>query len=139
MFQYHGAEHAVVNCLEKGQGLDVKNVARCRTEHPRCGTSFIFIVFIIMLVIFSFAPLLLSGLEMGFWQRRFALFSIRLLLLVPVVGLAYELLKFSGRHEGNPLLKVFIFPGLLIQRITATRPSRKQIEVAIAAYKAIQK
>jgi uncharacterized protein YqhQ len=122
LFQYHGAEHKVINCYEAKKKITIKNVKKFTTLHPRCGTSFIFIVLIISVILFSF-------LEVG-WLR-----ILWKLLLIPVVaGISYELLKLSNKFKGNFLIKALIWPGLMLQKVTTKEPDNKQIEVSIKAF-----
>jgi uncharacterized protein YqhQ len=126
MFRYHGAEHKVVNCFEAGKKLEIKNVKKFSTLHPRCGTSFLVIVVVISILIFSFIT--------GPWHIR--LFG-RILLLPAVAGISYELLRLGGRHKDNRLVRIINAPGAWVQRISTKEPSSKQIEVAITAFKAV--
>ncbi|MFH1682433.1 MAG: DUF1385 domain-containing protein [Candidatus Woesearchaeota archaeon] len=122
LFQYHGAEHKVINCYEAGEEVTVKNVKKYPTLHTRCGTSFIFIVLIFSIITFSF-------LEIG-WMRLFWKF-----LLIPVVaGFSYEFLKLSDRFRTNLLMKILIWPGLMLQKITTKEPDDQQIAVSIKAW-----
>ena len=105
--------------------LTVKNVKKYSTLHPRCGTNFIMIVFVVSILIFSFIP------TNGFLYR----FGMRLLLLPLIAGLSYEFLRFAGKYFENPLVKIIIFPGLMLQRITTRKPDDSMIEVAIKALK----
>lgn len=127
VFMYHGAEHKSIHCYEKGFELTVENVKAQTRLHPRCGTSFLLIVMVISIVIFS----LIS------WDMNiFARLGYRLLLLPIVAGLSYEIIKLAGRYD-NILTKIISKPGLLFQYITTREPDDSQIEVAIAAIKAV--
>lgn len=127
VFEYHGAEHKAVFTYEKDLPLTVENAKKQTRFHPRCGTSFILIVFVISI----FAYMLLPK------QSTFAAnFFLRLAFLPLIGGVAYEVLKFSARHIGNPLVKLLIAPGLLLQRITTQEPDDTQLEVALAALQA---
>ncbi len=126
VFQYHGAEHKTIHCYENSLPLTPENAQSFYTLHPRCGTSFMMFVLIISLLIFS-----LMGWP-GLVQR-----VVSRLLLIPVVaGLSYELLQFTGRHD-NALVKALSMPGILLQKLTTREPDEKQLEVAIAAMKAV--
>jgi uncharacterized protein YqhQ len=129
VFQYHGAEHKVVLAYEAGEELTVENAARYSTLHPRCGTAFLLIVMIISIFVFSFLS------TDNIWWRV----GSRILLLPLVAGLSYEVLKFSGRHYRNPIVALFVAPGLWLQRLTTREPDGTQIEVAIAALKQVLK
>lgn len=125
-FEYHGAEHKTIDCYEKGLELTPENAAKCTRFHPRCGTSFIFVVLILSIIIFSVIS----------WEmNKFAIMGLRIALLPLVVGIAFEFIMFAGKHP-NVITKIFSAPGLLMQRITTREPDEAQIEVAIAAFKA---
>lgn len=130
LFQYHGAEHKTVHCYEAGKPITVKNVKKFTTLHPRCGTSFLFIVLIIAIIVFS-----VVRIDLPFWL----LFFYRIPLILPIAGIAYEILKITARFKENIFMKILITPGLWIQKITTREPDNKQIEVAIAAFKAVVK
>jgi len=142
LFQYHGAEHMSIHCYEKGKNLDAENIKKFSTLHPRCGTAFIMIVMVVAILTFSIiTPIILTTfpqlLDMGNLPRRIILFLVRISLLPLIAGLSYEFLKFSAKFEHNPVMKIFIFPGLLMQKITTKKPDKKQIEVAMAAVKKV--
>ncbi len=126
VFQYHGAEHKTIFCYEAGEELTVENVKKQKRLHPRCGTSFLIFVMIISIILFSFIS----------WEDRIMRIVIRLLLLPVVAGIAYEIIKFAGRHDG-PVVKILSAPGMWIQKITTNEPDESQIEVAIAALKSV--
>jgi uncharacterized protein YqhQ len=127
VFQYHGAEHSAVHCYEHGRKLTPENAIKFTTLHPRCGTSFLVIVVAISIVVFSF-------IADPRWVVKF--FS-RILLIPVIAGLSYEVLKISAKYEKNPVAEIIIKPGLWVQKLTTRRPTRKQLEVAIAALKAV--
>lgn len=142
LFQYHGAEHMSIHCYEKGKTLDVENIKKFPTLHPRCGTAFIMIVMVVAILTFSIiTPIILimfpQLLDVGAFPRKIVLFFIRLSLLPLIAGLSYEFLKVSARFEHNPMMKIFIFPGLLMQKVTTKKPNKKQIEIAMAAVKKV--
>lgn len=126
LFQYHGAEHKTINCYEQGKKLTVPNVKACSTMHPRCGTSFIVLVIALSAVIFTFvsAP--------QWWAKL----GSRIILIPLIAGISYELLKLSARFKSNSAVRVAIYPGLWVQKLTTREPDNKQIEVAITAVKA---
>ena len=126
LFMYHGAEHKTIACYEAGEELTVENVRKHSRFHPRCGTSFLFIVVIVSIIIFSFVP----------WTSTLARVGLKLLCLPLVVGIAYEILKFTGRHE-NSCTKVLAAPGMFFQKFTTQEPEDDMIEVAIEAMKAV--
>lgn len=129
VFQYHGAEHRVINAHEAGEELSVENVQRYSSFHPRCGTSFLLIVMVVSILVFS-----LLG-EQVLWWRILS----RILLLPVVAGLSYELLKLSAKYEGSMLFKAIIAPGKWLQGLTTREPDNSQVEVAISALGAVLK
>ena len=140
LFQYHGAEHKAVYCYESNKELTIKNARRFSTLHPRCGTSFLFIVLIVSILVFSILPSLVIYLYPGFmslnfWSRRIILVMLRILVIPVIAGIGYELLKLSSRFEKNFFVKALIMPGLLVQKLTTRKPSSRQIEVALRALK----
>jgi len=125
VLQYHGAEHKAINAYEAGVALEATNVKGFPRLHPRCGTSFIFIVLLVSIVLFSIVP------DIGFFGRL----AYRL-ILIPVLGsISYEILKFSDRHRGSRILKVLMIPGLGLQRLTTKEPDDDMISVALKAVK----
>ena len=136
LFQYHGAEHKAIHCYEKGKKLNIENVKKFATLHPRCGTSFLFIVFIVSILVFSILPSVIMIYYPNFsnfnaWLRRGILFPIRILLIPVIAGISYEILKISDRHQKSLLFRIISMPGLLLQKITTQEPNKNQIEVAI--------
>lgn len=129
VFQYHGAEHKVINAFEAGDRLEVERVQRYSTLHPRCGTSFLLIVLVISILIFSFLG------EQVLWWRILS----RVLLLPVVAGISYELVKISGKYYSRPLCRVLIAPGMWLQKLTTGPPDDGQVEVALAAFGAVAK
>ncbi len=121
VFQYHGAEHKTIHCYEQGLALTPDNVASCSRLHPRCGTSFLFLVMIVSIFVFSFV---------GVHHLALRLLS-RIFLLPVVAGVSYELLKYCGRHMEKPLVRLIAWPGLQLQRLTTAEPERDMLEVAI--------
>ena len=127
VFMYHGAEHKTVFAWESGQDLTVENVRKFSTRHPRCGTSFILVVMIVSILVFS-----LLG-RPDFLHR-----VLYKLLLLPVVsGISYEVIRFTGKHRDWQWVKILSWPGLVMQKITTREPTDDQIEVAIAAMKKV--
>jgi uncharacterized protein YqhQ len=123
ILQYHGAEHKAINTYEAGVTLNVANVKRYSRLHPRCGTSFIFIVVIVSIFIFSIMP------NLGFAARL----AYRL-LLIPVIGaVSYELLKLSGKYRNSIIMRALTYPGLIFQCLTTKEPDNDMMEVAIKA------
>jgi uncharacterized protein YqhQ len=124
VFEYHGAEHKTIFCYENDEELTVENVKKHTRFHPRCGTSFILIVLVISIIVFSFVS----------WESIVNRVLWKILLLPIVAGISYEVLKFSGKSN-NALIKTLCIPGLALQKLTTREPDEKQIEVAIAALK----
>ncbi len=123
VLQYHGAEHKAINALEAGVPLDVANVRRYSRLHPRCGTSFIFIIVIVSIVLFSIMP------NYGFAWRL----AYRILLIPVIAGISYELLRLSGKYKNSPVTRILTAPGLAFQRLTTKEPSDDMLEVSIKA------
>ena len=127
VFAYHGAEHKTVNAYEAGVPLEVAAVRAHSTAHVRCGTSFIFVVLVISILVFA-----LVGLHTA-W-----LMAISRILLVPVIAaFGYEVIYFGGRHSHNPLVRAILTPGLWLQSLTTREPDDSQLEVAVAALKKV--
>lgn len=124
VFEYHGAEHKSIFCYEHGEELTVENVRKFGRLHPRCGTSFLFIVMIVSILLFS----------MFSWPNVWMRLVIRLALIPVVAGLSYEIIKWAGRSQSK-LSCIVSAPGMWLQKITTREPDDKQIEVAIEALK----
>ena len=123
VFQYHGAEHMTIHALEAGDPLTVTEVRKYPTAHQRCGTEFLVVVILLSIIAFS-----LVG------RQSIAVMVISRILLIPVIAaVGYEILRFGARHRRNPLVKVLLYPGLLVQMITTKQPSDDMIEVAIVS------
>ena len=125
-FEYHGAEHQTIHCFENGLPLLPREAARFETLHPRCGTSFLMFVMIIALLVFS-----LLG-----WPDLLTRIASRIIFIPVIAGLSYELLRYAGQSD-TLLVKILSVPGLLLQKLTTRIPSDAQLEVAIAALKAV--
>lgn len=126
LYQYHGAEHKCINCLEKGHRLNVRNVRNSSRLHKRCGTSFMFLVLFISIILFFFIRV-----DNGV-QRVL----IRILLIPVIAGISYEFIRLAGRSD-NLFVKIISAPGLLLQRLTTKEPDDSMIEVAIASVEAV--
>ncbi len=128
LFGYHGAEHKTINAFEAGAELTPASVARFPLEHPRCGTAFLLTVVVFSILLFAlFGP-------MPVWARLLS----RVLLIPIVAGLAFEYIRFTARHLSNPLVKLLVVPNLALQRLTTREPDARMLEVAIAAFNAMQ-
>jgi uncharacterized protein YqhQ len=123
VFQYHAAEHKAINAYEAGDPLEPEVVQRHSLIHVRCGTAFLLYVMVIAIFVFAFV-----GQPGWFW-----LIASRILLLPVIAGIAYEVIRFAGKHPENPILRTILAPGLWLQRLTTRAPSLDQIEVSIRA------
>lgn len=126
VFEYHGAEHKSIACYEDGAPLTPENAKRYTRFHPRCGTSFLFIVMIVSILFFSFLT----------WDNVWIRMGTRLLLLPVVAGISFEFIKLAGRSK-NRCVQLLTKPGLWLQRLTTREPDESQLEVAIASLKAV--
>ena len=126
VFEYHGAEHKTIAAYEAGEDLTPENAMKYTRLHPRCGTSFLLIVMVISILMFSLLT----------WKTLWIRILYRLLLLPVVAGLSYEVIKLAGRHP-NGVVGILTKPGLWLQKITTREPDMEQLEVAIAAMKAV--
>ena len=142
VFSYHGAEHKTIRCYEAGLPLTVENVRAQTRLHPRCGTSFLLVVMVISILIFSIASSLLLSIcpqleqMRGTGLYRFIMIAFKLLLLPLVVGVTYEINRWAGRHD-NWFTKIITAPGMWMQHFTTNEPDDSMIEVGIAAVKAV--
>ncbi len=125
VYAYHGAEHMTVHAYEAGLPLNVDNVRKFGTPHPRCGTAFLLTVVVVSVAVFIAFALL----ESSWWWR----IASRILLLPVIAAVSYEVIRFSGKHQGAIIGKVLAAPGLWLQRLTTRQPDDAQIEVAIRA------
>jgi uncharacterized protein YqhQ len=129
VFQYHAAEHKAINAYEAGEELEPQTVQRYSLIHPRCGTAFLLWVMVIAIFVFAF-----FGRPVWYW-----LIATRILLLPVIAGIAYELIRFAGKHQDNTVLMTLLAPGLWLQRLTTREPSLDQLEVSIRALKEVLK
>ncbi len=123
VFQYHAAEHKAINAYEAGEELTPERVQTFSLIHPRCGTAFLLWVMVIGIFVFAFV-----GQPAWYW-----LIVSRILLLPVIAGIAYELIRYAGKHQGNRVLMTLLAPGLWLQRLTTRQPTLDQIEVGIRA------
>lgn len=126
LYRYHGAEHKCINCIERGRPLTVSNVMRCSRLHRRCGTSFIFFVFFVSIVLFFFIRVENPAMRV----------LIRILLMPVVAGISYEIIRLAGRSD-NILVRIISAPGMAIQHMTTKEPDESMVEVAIAAVETV--
>ncbi len=131
-FMYHGAEHKTIFCYEKGLELTVENVRKMSRFHPRCGTSFIFVIIIISVIISSAVSVAFPYLR----NQTLIWMAIKLLILPLITGISYEFIKYAGRHD-NLFVRILAAPGLWMQRLTTKEPDDDMIEVALASFKAV--
>src|SRR3989475_10320600 len=127
VFQYHAAEHKAINAYEAGEELEPARVQKFSLIHPRCGTAFLLWVMVIAIFVFAF-----FGRPTWYW-----LIATRILLLPVIAGIAYELIRFAGRHTGNRILMTLLAPGLWLQRLTTREPTLDQLEVSIRALREV--
>lgn len=133
LFMYHGAEHKSIACYEAGEELTVENVKKCCRFHPRCGTSFIFVILIFSIILYT----VLAKLFPAIAAQRFLWMLLKIVFLPLIMGLGYEFIKYAGRHD-NLLVKIVSAPGLWMQRLTTKEPDDDGIiECGIAAIKAV--
>ena len=142
VFSYHGAEHKTIRCYEAGLPLTVENVRMQTRLHPRCGTSFLLVVMVISVLVFSIASSLLlaifPALEAirGTFGYRILMIAFKLLLLPLVVSITYEINRWAGRHD-NGFTRILTAPGMRLQNFTSNEPDDSMIEVGIAAVEAV--
>ena len=126
VWQYHGSEHKTIACYEAKMPLTVENIKTFSRFHPRCGTSFMFLVMIVSIIVLAFIG----------WRSRLINFVIRLLLLPIIAGITYEIIRIVGKYD-NPVTRAISKPGLAMQRLTTAEPDDSMIEVAIVAMNAV--
>jgi uncharacterized protein YqhQ len=124
IFMYHGAEHKVIHAYERGMELTLENVKQYSPLHPRCGTSFLMIVMVVSILVFSFIP--------QHWPFIYKFLS-RIIFIPLIAGSSFELLKLSAKWEHHPVMHLMITPGLMLQRLTTREPDDAQLEVALSA------
>lgn len=132
VFMYHGAEHKSIACYEAGMDLTVENVKKCCRFHPRCGTSFIFVILIFSIIFYTIIAKLFPVIA----AQRVLWMLLKLLFLPFLMGICYEFIKYAGRHD-NLFVRIVSAPGLWMQRLTTKEPTDDIIEVGIAAIKAV--
>lgn len=126
VFMYHGAEHKCINCIERGRPLTVDNAMRSSRLHKRCGTSFLFFVFFVSIILFFFIRV-----ENPVWRV-----GLRILLMPVVAGISYEIIRLAGRSD-SLFVRILSAPGMAIQRMTTKEPDRDMVEVAISSVEAV--
>lgn len=126
LYMYHGAEHKCINCIERGRPLTVGNIMRSSRIHKRCGTSFMFFVMFVSIILFFFIQV----------ENPFLKVVLRILLIPVIAGIAYELIRLAGRTD-NIFVKILSAPGMLVQRLTTKEPTKEMILVAVASVEAV--
>lgn len=127
VYMYHGAEHKCINCIEKGRPLTVDRVMSFSRQHKRCGTSFMLFVMFVSIVLFIFIRV-----DNPIWRV-----IVRILLVPVIAGISYEIIRFAGSNDNNPLVRMISAPGMMLQKLTTKEPTEDMVEVAIAAIEAV--
>ena len=138
VFEYHGAEHKAIATFEAGDILIPENAKKFSRFHPRCGTSFVFFVLFVSIVLYSslFSMIELAR-DFSFIEKHvFALF-FKIIFVLPIAGISYEILKLAGKYPSKKVFKIISFPGLLLQRLTTNEPDLDQLEVALSSIKTV--
>ncbi len=137
VFQYHGAEHKSISTFEAGEELIVENAKKYTTLHPRCGTSFVFFLLFISIIffsaIFTFIPI---DQSLPMVLRHVVAIVFKIMLMFPIAGVSYEVIKLAGKYSSNPVSRLISYPGMMLQKLTTREPDDKQLEVALASIKA---
>ena len=138
VFQYHGAEHKSISTFEAKLPLTVANARKFTTLHPRCGTSFTFFLMFISIILFSVIFVLVPvGQNLPFLLKHVAAVLFKILLMFPIAGISYEIIKFAGKNLNNPFCRIISFPGMMLQKLTTRGPDDSQLEVALASIKTV--
>lgn len=135
-FMYHGAEHRTINCFEHGEEMTVANIQKHSTRHNRCGTTFLFFVMVVSILVFSLVSWITQQC-LGYMPGKFTMVAIRLLCLPFVAGISYELLRFLALLPDNKFVDIFRAPGLGLQKLTTYPPEDDMVEVALTAFMAV--
>ena len=138
IFMYHGAEHKAVYAFENGVDLNVENVRKYSTKHPRCGTSFIFIVLIIAIIFYSVIDTIVFS-QLNITNNALNRLINHLIFLPVIAAIAFEILTLAGKYFKNKIVKILLLPGILFQFITTKEPTSEMLEVSIASLKAALK
>lgn len=128
VFEYHGAEHKAIYCYENDLDLTVENARKFKTQHPRCGTNFLFIVMFTSIILFSFFG----------WPNPIIRIIMRIVCVPIVAGISYEIIKLLGKYN-NILTRIVAYPGMMLQKLTTKEPDDKQLEVALKALDSVIK
>jgi uncharacterized protein YqhQ len=133
VFAYHGAEHKAIAAFEAGEELTVAHARGKPRLHPRCGTAFLLFVILVGVLLYMLVLPLLPPLAAAGWLNQTLLILLKIVLLFPIAGLAYEAIRLSGRHARHPLVRALAWPGLALQRLVTREPTDDQIEIALAS------
>jgi uncharacterized protein YqhQ len=136
VFQYHGAEHKSINAYEQGLPLTVENARKQTTFHPRCGTSFILFVLILSIFVFASVFPFIPRVAENDYLNHFVMLLIKVPLMLPLAGLAYEINRYAARHPKQFWVQALVVPGALMQKITTREPDDEQLEIALSAMRA---
>lgn len=138
VFQYHGAEHKSIATFESGMELNVENARKFSTLHPRCGTSFVFFLILISIILFSAVFTLIPvGTDLPPILRHVVAVLFKIVLMLPIAGISYELIKASGKCSDQWWAKAMAAPGMLLQKLTTKEPDDMQLEIALSSIKAV--
>jgi uncharacterized protein YqhQ len=132
VFQYHGAEHKAIAAYESGEALTVENAQRHSTRHARCGTTFLMVVVLVSVAVFALVLPMILPANGGLFNVILSIF-ISIPLLFPIAGFSYELQRLGARFTDNPIAKLFLYPGYLVQGLSTAEPTNDQVEIALAA------
>lgn len=138
VFQYHGAEHKSISTFENGEELNVENAKKYTTLHPRCGTSFIFFLLFISIIIFSVLFTIIPiGQGLPLVLKHVTAVVVKIFFMIPVAGISYEIIKMAGKYPNNTACKTLSVPGMMLQKLTTKEPDDEQLEVALSSIKAV--
>ena len=138
VFQYHGAEHKSISTFEAQEELTVENAKKYTTLHPRCGTSFVFFLLFISIILFSIIFVIFPvGQGLPFLLKHITAALFKIFLMFPIAGISYEVIKWAGKNAKSPLCRVVSFPGMMLQKLTTKEPDNSQLEVALASIKTV--
>ena len=138
VFQYHGAEHKSISTFENGEELSVENAKKYTTLHPRCGTSFIFFLLFISIIIFSVLFTIIPvGAGLPVILKHITAIVVKIVCMIPVAGISYEIIKLAGKYPKNPVCMTLSIPGMMLQKLTTKEPDDEQLEVALSSIKAV--
>ncbi len=138
VFQYHGAEHKSISTFEAGEELTIENARKYPTFHPRCGTTFIFFLMFVSIILFAIIFAIIPiGVNSPVVLKHIYAMLFKVVLTFPIAGVSYELIKFVGKDPNSVIGKIMSYPGKLLQRLTTKEPDDRQLEIALASIKAV--